>query len=107
MRTYGLIVGTLVLMVFTASALSQSQTDLAKGETSCNDKSSKIMILGTYHMDNPGLDSVNLNATDQDRDRGPIPEHLLPQPLQEISDGRTEAWEKRNRTDRVPTSQTP
>ena len=64
MRTYGLIVGALVLMVFAASALSQSETDLAKGETSCNDKSSRIMILGTYHMNNPGLDSVNLNADD-------------------------------------------
>ena len=64
MRTYGLMVRVLVLMVFSASAMSQSQTDIAKGETSCNDKSSKIMILGIYHMDNPGLDSTNLSADD-------------------------------------------
>ena len=64
MRTYGLIVSALVLIVSSGSAMSQSQTDIAKGETFCNDKSSKIMILGTYHMDNPGRDSVNLSADD-------------------------------------------
>lgn len=39
----------------------------AEGQTkdpSCGDKSAKILILGTYHMDNPGQDAINLQADD-------------------------------------------
>lgn len=61
MRRYQVIVT--VLFILSGTTISQTQADIAT-QTSCGDKSSKIMILGTYHMDNPGLDSVNLNADD-------------------------------------------
>jgi hypothetical protein len=37
---------------------------ISSKEISCTDKSAKIMILGTYHMDNPGLDANNTDADD-------------------------------------------
>ncbi len=65
MRTYRLLVTVLfIACLFSGATISQTQSDIAPGETSCGEKSSKIMILGTYHMGNPGLDSVNLNADD-------------------------------------------
>jgi hypothetical protein len=33
-------------------------------ETACDDKSARILILGTYHMSNPGQDAINLEADD-------------------------------------------
>lgn len=33
-------------------------------DPSCGDKSAQILILGTYHMDNPGQDAINLRADD-------------------------------------------
>src|SRR5581483_450441 len=35
-----------------------------KSGATCAEGNSQIMILGTYHMSNPGLDSVNLQADD-------------------------------------------
>jgi len=32
--------------------------------TSCSEQTAKIMILGTYHMDNPGQDAYNVKADD-------------------------------------------
>jgi hypothetical protein len=42
----------------------QASTAIDPRETSCGDKSAKILILGSYHMDNPNLDSVNTQADD-------------------------------------------
>lgn len=47
----------LLLVSFCASA---AQTK----DPSCGDKSATIMILGTYHMDNPGQDAINIRADD-------------------------------------------
>lgn len=41
----------------------------ARTAESCPPKTSPIMILGTYHMANPGLDAVNLEADDVLSDR--------------------------------------
>lgn len=58
----------LILLILAATAITKSQTQTITGispkEISCTDKSAKIMILGTYHMDNPGLDAKNTNADD-------------------------------------------
>ncbi len=56
---------SLILMVVTISAAqAQSAANISPRETSCSDKSAEIMILGTYHMDNPRLDAKNLEADD-------------------------------------------
>lgn len=39
-------------------------TGAPRNDTSCGAESSALMILGTYHMDNPGLDARNLDADD-------------------------------------------
>jgi hypothetical protein len=36
----------------------------AWGQTGCSENRSQLLILGSYHMSNPGLDSVNLQADD-------------------------------------------
>ncbi len=57
---------TLLFLMVTTVIKGQSQTimGISPKEISCTDKSAKIMILGTYHMDNPGLDAINTNADD-------------------------------------------
>lgn len=35
-----------------------------KGWPCCKPKQVQVMLLGTYHMDNPGLDEINVNADD-------------------------------------------
>lgn len=39
-------------------------TPVSREDTSCGAQSSALMILGTYHMNNPGLDARNLEADD-------------------------------------------
>ena len=41
-----------------------AQEKLAREETSCAEAKAHILILGTYHMANPGLDAKNLQADD-------------------------------------------
>jgi hypothetical protein len=41
-----------------------AQERLAREETSCAEAKAHILILGTYHMANPGLDAKNLQADD-------------------------------------------
>jgi len=53
-----------IISLVSISPMSQTQSDIARDETSCTPTSARIMILGTYHMDNPGLDTVNLSADD-------------------------------------------
>lgn len=54
-----------ILTVVTISTVrAQSAPHISPKETSCSDKSAMIMILGTYHMDNPRLDAKNLEADD-------------------------------------------
>jgi hypothetical protein len=64
MRNYLFL--TLLFLMITTVIKGQSQTimGISAKEVSCTDKSAKIMILGTYHMDNPGLDAINTNADD-------------------------------------------
>lgn len=47
-----------------SSAFAQTGTDNFSRDKLCSDKSAKIMILGVYHMDNPGQDAVNIKADD-------------------------------------------
>jgi hypothetical protein len=53
-------------VALTVPNISAAQTRTAgKGsEASCGQGQSPIMILGMYHMSNPGLDAVNLDADD-------------------------------------------
>jgi len=37
---------------------------LFAADPNCGARSAKLLILGTYHMDNPGLDAVNIEADD-------------------------------------------
>jgi hypothetical protein len=57
LKTY-LLTGATVLL---GSSTAWSQTPPRSG---CPANSSQIMILGSYHMSNPGLDSTNLQADD-------------------------------------------
>ncbi|MDQ4123217.1 MAG: DUF5694 domain-containing protein [Acidobacteriota bacterium] len=54
----------LVLIAAVSSIQSQNVSGVSPKDTSCSDKSAKLMILGTYHMDNPRLDAKNLDADD-------------------------------------------
>lgn len=56
----------LILFVLFSTVAAQAQTipDISPKEQSCDQTSAKIMIVGTYHMDNPGLDAKNFNADD-------------------------------------------
>ncbi len=54
-----------ILIVLTVSTVQgQSLSNISPKDTSCGDKSAQLMILGTYHMDNPRLDAKNLEADD-------------------------------------------
>jgi hypothetical protein len=53
------MVATFLTSFFTSSSLAQGRSP-----DSCPANKSQIMILGTYHMDNPGLDTYNLKADD-------------------------------------------
>ena len=66
----------LVLIGAVSSIQSQNISGVSPKDTFCGDKSAKIMILGTYHMDNPRLDAKNLEADDV----------LLPKRQREISE---------------------
>jgi hypothetical protein len=52
---------SLVLLSACFVAASEGQTVLP---TQCGDKTATILILGTFHMDNPRLDSTNIEADD-------------------------------------------
>lgn len=55
----------LFLLVAAAGAIqAQEISGVSPKENSCGAASVKIMILGTYHMGNPGLDGRNLDADD-------------------------------------------
>lgn len=64
---------SLTLLVLSAVAAhparTQSPTDAAAAERSCTAQSARLLILGTYHMENPRLDAVNLEADDVLRPR--------------------------------------
>ncbi|MGZ7065231.1 MAG: DUF5694 domain-containing protein [Candidatus Aminicenantales bacterium] len=56
---------TLLLATTMASQTPPRRSvDIDRRETSCGDKSVKILILGSYHMDSPNLDSLNTQADD-------------------------------------------
>jgi hypothetical protein len=56
---------SIILIVLSISITrGQSLSNISPKETSCGDKSVQLMILGTYHMDNPRLDAKNLEADD-------------------------------------------
>jgi hypothetical protein len=54
----------LAISTIICSSQSQTRSDVYRRDTSCGEKSAKILILGTYHMNNPGLDDVNTQADD-------------------------------------------
>ena len=54
----------LVLIAAVSTIQSQNISGVSPKENSCGAESAKIMILGTYHMANPGLDGRNLEADD-------------------------------------------
>ncbi len=58
------------------AARGQVAPDVAAAERSCTGRTSRILILGTYHMEHPGLDAVNLEADDG----------LLPRRQRELSE---------------------
>jgi hypothetical protein len=66
----------LVLIAAVSSIHSQNISGVSPKGDFCSNKSAKIMILGTYHMDNPRLDAKNLDADDV----------LLPKRQREITD---------------------
>lgn len=53
----------LVAAAFCA-ARAQSPSDASPKEHSCGERAAKILLLGTYHMDNPGQDAINIRADD-------------------------------------------
>ena len=59
---YCLILFLLIAAVSTVQ--SQNISGVSPKENSWGAASAKIMILGTYHMDNPRLDAKNLEADD-------------------------------------------
>ena len=54
----------LVLIAAVNTVQSQNISGVSPKENSCTSESAKVMILGTYHMGNPGLDGRNLEADD-------------------------------------------
>jgi hypothetical protein len=60
----------------THAAHGQVAPDVAPAERSCTGQTSRILILGTCHMEHPGLDAVNLEADDV----------LLPRRQRELSE---------------------
>jgi hypothetical protein len=54
-----------VPILFSAiAAMAQVKGLVSREDTSCHEKGAKILILGTYHFDNPGRDSVNVRVDD-------------------------------------------
>ncbi len=54
----------LAIVIATCNALAQTAAETPPRDSSCGAKSAKILILGTYHMNNPGLDGKNTQADD-------------------------------------------
>jgi hypothetical protein len=64
MKAFG-IVGVAAIALSTGqAAFGQAGAARNSGEASCREGQSPIMILGMYHMSNPGLDAVNIEADD-------------------------------------------
>jgi hypothetical protein len=77
MKASGIVALTAIVMSATAQPGSaQSAITSARTEAACREGQSPIMILGMYHMANPGLDAVNTEADDV----------LLPRRQKEIQD---------------------
>lgn len=53
-----------LISILSQSIQAQTNSDISLRERSCSDKSAKIMILGTYHMNNNNLDTFNIEADD-------------------------------------------
>lgn len=62
-KTFSLLILAVIALIG-AKTHAQTIPGVSAKEISCTDKSAKIMILGTYHMDNPGLDANNTDADD-------------------------------------------
>lgn len=57
-------VAAAALLTLAAFCAAEAQTADVARDYSCGDRAAKILILGTYHMDNPGQDAINLKADD-------------------------------------------
>lgn len=64
MRVFSFSVLLLLAVVTPRDAVAQTAAGVSPKEAACDSKSARIMILGTYHMDNPGQDAINLRADD-------------------------------------------
>lgn len=51
-------------LVFLGAINAQTPPDISNKGTPCSEKSAKVLILGAYHMDNPGQDAINVEADD-------------------------------------------
>src|SRR3712207_2428933 len=59
------ILGACLLLVLAGQAAkAQLPDDVSPKEFSCTENSARILILGTYHMNNPGQDTYNTQADD-------------------------------------------
>lgn len=64
MRVTNLVLSFLLVVATSMGLRAQTSSNISPKETACGDQSAKILILGVYHMDNPGQDAVNLQADD-------------------------------------------
>ncbi len=59
-----LVLSAALHAVLVSTVQAQNVSGVSPKEISCDATSAKILILGTYHMDNPRLDAKNLEADD-------------------------------------------
>lgn len=67
----------------------------------CESEQVRVMVVGTFHMDNPGLDEANVNADDVLSDRRQAELRELMDRLAEWEPGRIAVERPYNRTDEV------
>jgi hypothetical protein len=54
----------IVLFFYASTVISQIPGEVSKRDATCHERGARILVLGTFHFDNPGLDSVNVEADD-------------------------------------------
>lgn len=64
MHTSRIPIAALIIVITFGGIHAQTPAGASPKDHSCSGKAAKIMILGTYHMDNPGQDAINLQADD-------------------------------------------
>lgn len=59
-----LLLAAVLAVAFFASTHAQIIPGISTRESGCTERSRQILILGSFHMDNPGQDAVNLRSPD-------------------------------------------